>query len=376
MRTHWLLVGLLFVVGLLAAAQFGKISLALGPLGDVYGRTDTQLALGVSLVGVVGILFGATAGVMVGGIGARRVILAALALGAGLSVFQAVFPPYPVFLATRVLEGVSHLALVVAAPTIMAAVSASRDQSVVMGIWGMFFGVSFALMAVALSILLPVIGLNGLYLAHGSLMATLCVLLWPLLPRGMAAQSAQGWIDVHREIYSKVRIAAPALCFLWHTLIFVALLTFMAPALDAPWLAPLLPLIALLGTFGAGVAARWRAPDVVARIGFFGSIMFAVALLLTDALWTVFPFFFFVGIVPGASFAAIPYLNKTSADQAGANGALAQLGNVGTASGTPIFALALSGAGVNGLLWLTIVLSGLGFLVVWITAVLIQRQEV
>jgi predicted MFS family arabinose efflux permease len=150
----------------------------------------------------------------------------------------------------------------------------------------------------------------------------------------------------------------------------------MAPALDAPWLAPLLPLIALLGTFGAGVAARWRAPDVVARIGFFGSIMFAVALLLTDALWTVFPFFFFVGIVPGASFAAIPYLNKTSADQAGANGALAQLGNVGTASGTPIFALALSGAGVNGLLWLTIVLSGLGFLVVWITAVLIQRQEV
>lgn len=376
MRTDWPLIGLLFAVGLLAAAQFGKISLALGPLGEVYGRTELQLALVVSLVGVIGIIFGATAGVMVGQFGARRVLLGALGLGAVLSAVQALFPPYPLFLATRVLEGISHLALVVAAPTIMAAVSTDRDQSVVMGIWGMFFGVSFALTAALVPFLLPLIGLHGFYLIHGLAMAVLGMVFWPLLPRGMAAQDRLGWIAVHRRIYSSLRMTAPALCFLWHTLIFVAVLTFMAPALEAPWLAPLLLLIALLGTFLAGVAARWRAPDLVARIGFLGSIGFALLLMWGGELWVVFPLFFFIGIVPGASFAAIPYLNKTPAGLAGANGALAQLGNVGTASGTPLFAIAISVAGVEGLLWLTIALSVVGFFVVTAMAHLIKRQEV
>jgi hypothetical protein len=44
------------------------------------------------------------------------------------------------------------------------------------------------------------------------------------------------------------------------------------------------------------------------------------------------------GIVAGAGFAAVPWLNPTNADRALANGALAQLGNVGTFGGTPVLA--------------------------------------
>jgi hypothetical protein len=54
---------------------------------------------------------------------------------------------------------------------------------------------------------------------------------------------------------------------------------------------------------------------------------------------------FATGLTAGANFAAVPELNHVPRDQARANGAMAQLGNIGTFSGTPIYAL------VVGSLW-------------------------
>jgi hypothetical protein len=51
------------------------------------------------------------------------------------------------------------------------------------------------------------------------------------------------------------------------------------------------------------------------------------------------------GVVAGGGFAAVPALNAADADRALANGALAQLGNIGTFAGTPV--LAALGAGAS-----------------------------
>jgi MFS transporter, DHA1 family, inner membrane transport protein len=48
------------------------------------------------------------------------------------------------------------------------------------------------------------------------------------------------------------------------------------------------------------------------------------------------------GLVQGASFATIPALNATPDDRAMAAGALAQLGNLGTVTGTPLLAWLLT----------------------------------
>jgi len=56
-----------------------------------------------------------------------------------------------------------------------------------------------------------------------------------------------------------------------------------------------------------------------------------------------------LGIVQGASFAAIPELNAKPQDRAQAAGAIAQLGNLGTTTGTPVLAALLIGAGPWGL---------------------------
>ncbi|NNK68079.1 MAG: MFS transporter, partial [Rhodobacteraceae bacterium] len=54
-----------------------------------------------------------------------------------------------------------------------------------------------------------------------------------------------------------------------------------------------------------------------------------------------------------------------AADRARANGAIAQLGNVGTASSTPLFALAAAG-GLVGTALLTMLISALGFTALWL----------
>ena len=363
MKTDWRLIALLFAVGLLAAAQFAKIALTLVPLEAVY--PGAPLPWAVSALSVAGILFGVTAGVIVARFGARRVLLTAMSFAALASALQALLPSYPVFFALRLVEGLTHLAMVVAAPTLMAAVAAPRDKPVAMGLWGTFFGVGFAGAAAVIPWL---DGPSAVYLAHAAALAVLMVALWPLLPRGVAREMLQEslWAK-HVAIYTNPRVLAPALGFVWHTLIFLGLLTFL-PSVIGAWTAPVLPLIALVGTFGAGVLARRVAPYRILIAGFVVTMAgLAAATLMPDTarLWVVLPLFVIIGLVPGASFANVPALNADPADQARANGAVAQLGNLGTASSTPLFAAALTG-GFPGLALTAATACALGLGIVWL----------
>jgi DHA1 family inner membrane transport protein len=118
-RTNWPLVLLIWIAGLGAAAQYGKISVIFDRLPEIYPDAGAALGFVLSLVGAVGILLGVVAGVFVARIGYRRALLAGLIVGAAMSFVQAFWPPLPVFFATRLLEGAAHLLIVVAAPTLV-----------------------------------------------------------------------------------------------------------------------------------------------------------------------------------------------------------------------------------------------------------------
>jgi MFS transporter, DHA1 family, inner membrane transport protein len=116
-----LIVIAVFCAGLGAAAQFGKISVLFQDLSAVYaGHGVVAMGWMVSVVGLVGLILGAVAGMVMGPLGLRRVMVAALVLAAGASAAQALLPPYPVMMALRVAEGLSHLAIVVVGPVLMA----------------------------------------------------------------------------------------------------------------------------------------------------------------------------------------------------------------------------------------------------------------
>ena len=363
MQTDWRLIVLLFVAGLFAAAQFAKIALTLDPLEVVYPGVPIPLA--VSALSVAGILFGVTAGMIVARFGARRVLLTAITLAAVLSVLQSMLPGFAVFMGLRVLEGFSHLAIVVAAPTLMAAAASPRDKPVAMGLWGTFFGVGFAGAAVVISLLETP---RAVYLAHAGGLVVLGAALWPLLPRGVArATPESGFLARHLAIYRSPRLVAPAVGFLWHTIMFLGLLTFL-PKFLGTWTAPLLPLVALVGTMGAGVLARWITPRIILLVAFAVSVAgFVVVMLVPDEaqVFVIIPLFLILGLVPGASFANVPALNPEPADQARANGAIAQLGNIGTATSTPLMAATMP-FGLAGPIMAATVICAVGLGLVWL----------
>lgn len=357
---------LLWGAGLLAAAQFAKVSLLLPELSALYGREIAGVSVLVSVLSLTGILFGLMAGAWVARLGPSRVVLAALVMGGVLSAAQAMAQVFPLVLGLRVLEGVSHLALVVAAPTLMIQVSSPRDRPVVMGLWATFFGVSFA----GAAVLMPLAeNVRLVWAFHGMLMLMLAAVMRPGLPLAVVGveMAPPGFMQAHRQLYSTPRLVIPALGFVWHTLMFIALLA-LAPRSLPGWVGPLLALVALAGTFSAGFLARRVAPDRIAVFGFAATILLAVpafSWLLSDAptlqAAAALVAFFFIGLVPGASFAAIPHFNEGPEATARAQGGVAQLGNVGTALGTPIYAFFPDGmaaitivfclAGIVSLLW-------------------------
>ncbi len=363
----------LWAAGLGAAAQFGKISVLYQTLQTTYAdHAGVGIGLMVSIVGMVGLVFGTTAGLLVARIGPRRSILVALALGAAVSVVQSVFPSYPVMMLTRVLEGASHLAIVVVGPTAIAGVTPARHQGLAMTLWSSFFGVTYAALAWFAPGLMADHGPGALFWGHAGWMLACFAVLWVLMPRDpvhrlVGVQS--GLLAQHWAIYASPFLAAPAMGFVCYTMTYVAILTLLPGMVTPGWghfIGIAMPLTSIMVSLTLGVWLLSRLPAFrlvqagfgvacLAAMGLWavwgqGAVEAAFALMLAGAL----------GIVQGASFAALAQINPLAEDRARAAGAIAQLGNLGTTSGTPMLALILAQAGVGGLTLFLIGFSALG----------------
>ena len=379
--TDWRLVILLYLAGLGAAAQYGKVSVVFDRLSEVWPGAGAGLGFALSLVGFVGIVLGVTAGIVVAKVRYRRAVLWALWTGAALSAFQATLPEFRVFLAARVLEGMSHLALVVAIPTLIAQLSAPKDRPFTLTLWGTFFGVAFTVLVWGGVPLADRAGLAGLFLAHAAWMAAFAVILAAVLPRVETetedgALSVAGVIRRHGAIYRSPRLSAPAIAWLSYTLTYVSLLTLLPPWIPADWRALIvggMPLVSIAAslTLGVWLLRRMSAVTVI-KIGF----ALAAASALALAALPGDPFLCLLlaaglGIVQGAGFAAVPELNAPLADRAEANGAIAQTGNIGNTLGPPLllFATALGGYGTMMIVAATILVAG-----IWAQRALARRR--
>ena len=347
--------------GLGAAAQFGKISVLFELLGAQYaGASAVALGLIVSIVGIVGLVFGTTAGLFVARIGPRRAMVAALLMGAVMSALQSLGLTYPAMIASRVVEGVSHLAIVVVGPTVIAGLAAERFRGLAMTLWSSFFGVTYAVLAILAPPLLAAYGAAGVFVGHAVWMAAMGICLALLLPRDAPAPTGMplGIVQQHLAIYASPRLSAPAMGFFCYTFLYVAVLTLVPP--DVPpaqraMAAAGMPLISIAVSLTLGVWLLSRISAVrLVQGGYLAAMPGFVLLALwwgqgtgmvLGALWVSAA----LGIVQGASFASIPELNTTRDGRAQAAGAIAQLGNLGTTTGTPVLAALLLGVGPWGL---------------------------
>ena len=353
------LLALLLLAGMTAAGQFAKVSVIFPELGQVYPQAGATLGFLVSIISLTGVLTGLVAGMLVARLGMRRVVVGGLLLGAAMSGLQSLMPPMPVMLLTRAVEGISHIALVVALPTLIAQLSADRHRPYTMTFWGSYFGVTFALVAWAGAPLVRSHGPGVLFQFHAAAMLVLAAALALALPRGVVARSLAPLPSLreilanHPRIYASPFIAAPALGWFFYTLTFVALLTVLPPYLPDATRATLtfgMPIAGIIVSLTLGAQLLRHLPAVT--IVLIGLGLAGVAVLLMwgwpGAFLPPVMLFGCLGLVQGASFTAIPQLNPDPADQALANGALAQMGNLGNLLGTPVLLMMTAPMGYDG----------------------------
>ena len=363
-QTNLPLVLLLWGAGLGAAAQYAKVSVVFDRLPLHYPDAGASLGFVVSSVGIVGILLGVVAGLLAQRFGYRWTLLWALWLGAGVSALEATLPPLPLMLGLRIAEGVSHLAIVVVAPTLIAELSAPRHSGWTLSLWSTFFGVAFAGLVTFGVPFADDYGVGGLFLVHALWMAGIALILAVTLPSFGGGQSAMSLsvrkiFDEHRWIYSSPFVSAPAIGWFFYTFCYLGLLTLLPRYIPEDRVVVILALMPLVSiatsmTLGVWLIAHLNAVRVVI-LGMATTVACLVWLWIVPGspvaclVWAAM-----VGLVQGASFAAVPELNAGLAERAQANGAMAQMGNLGNALGTPGLLIAISIAGYAGMIGVTI----------------------
>jgi MFS family permease len=371
--TYWSRIFLLWLCGIFAAVQFAKISFAFVPLCQWYGVSPAQMGAVLSAVGMMGLVFGVTVGLYAHAIGYRRLLLMGLGTGAALALLQSFMPAFGFLWTSRVLEGASHLAVVVSAPTLIAASSAPQYRSIAMGLWSTFVGVAFALTAALGGVAIAHFGLAGFFRLHALGFGVLWLLAYAMVPANIVVQAANwprllNMPRLHFQTYSNWSTALPALCFGCYTSMAIALLTFL-PQLaynDRVWLAVVLPLMSMGGNFCAGwLAQLWLSPLRLYRLAQAGVGIAALSLWLLSTIGlsiapVALALMFMLGLVGGAAYALIPYLSDAALVQVRANGALAQMGNLGATLGPPLFAALVAALGPLGLVLPVMLFAGLG----------------
>ena len=353
---------MLWVAGLGAAMQFAKISVIFPYIREQYSTAGSEIGLLVSIIGFLGIGLGLFAGLIVARIGFRPLLLSALILGALMSLYQATLPPFSMMLFSRLIEGASHLVIVVAAPTLIAQLSSDRYRGLAMTLWSTFFGVAFALVAWLGILLVEAYGLASIFIVHAVILATTAAILMVLLPSQKANNGNEISLSIldilreHIQAYRSPYIAAPAMGWLFYTLTFVSLLTVLPdliPAQERVFVAGAMPIASIVISLMCGAFILPRLPAVNTTILGFILALGVIQLLWLeiDKSWVCIALLGVLGLVQSASFAAIPQLNKDAEAQVRANGAMAQMGNLGNTLGTPLLLALLASFNFEGVIW-------------------------
>jgi len=368
---HWYTVGLLWTAGICAAMQFAKMSIGLKALQDALGTDATSISALMAATGLFGLLFGVGGASISDALGLRRVLLYSIFAAAIFSFAESFIPQFIPFYGLRLLEGVTNLFIVVAAPTLIAVYAPPRHIAIAMGLWGSFYGVAFALTGLAGPTLISNFGATGLLAAHSLLALVIALLLVTHRLPGLEktkniddAKKVQTVFanQIHTVIraYKNARTALPGLIFLFHSSLYLGLLIFVPlSAQDGAARDILLvsmPLVSIAATLLAGPLSQVLPISTVLTTGFLLEIGAASLLIpATESNASIVTYnllanglMLISGVLQGSIFILVPKLASNSREEALAFGVIAQLGSLGSIVGPMAFATSITHGGIVG----------------------------
>jgi predicted MFS family arabinose efflux permease len=352
MATSWSKVSLIFATGVLASAQLGLVPLAVPALQRDLGLSLAFAGMIISVVTLVGAVFGVVAGTWAERIGYARALwigLAILALAAGAC---ALAKGQTTLLAARAIAGVGYLLVVTAAPSLLARTADPRDHAVALSLWGTFVPVGIAIAQAISAVVSDRIGWRGLFwLDAGVLAAAVAIAAMSITDRSRPTP------DSALSLWFVYRLRAPMLlsvAFFCFALVFLAVVGLLPAYLEDIRKLPMaeggkiVAATTATGIFGS-LAAGWMmrrgaSPRVLAGAGLIVStaatlVMFNAATSIAMVVVAAVAVFAIGGLTPAAVFASVPRLTADVRAVGPIYGLLAQFGSLGSLVGPPLLAL-------------------------------------
>src|SRR5436305_364585 len=168
---------MLWLIGVLAAAQFARMAVVAPLMRTTLGLTLSQAGWLISLLEVGGALFGFVAGLALARVSVHRFLLLGLAILAGTGLVEAIATGATTLFVARAAEGIGYLFVVIAAPTAIAATVSDAIRPRALALWSTFVPVGIAAGAAVSGFLLTVTSMRGTALVWVSLIVASGVLV-------------------------------------------------------------------------------------------------------------------------------------------------------------------------------------------------------
>jgi len=229
--SRWDVIFLILFAGSVGAAQLGKMP---GALPDI--RADLNIGLVtagwiISTFVLIGAVASVGAGMVGDRFGHRRILLLGTGLVAVGSFAGAAADGSTPLIASRIVEGVGYIAVIAAAPVLIARAASDRHRPLAFGVWSFYMPFGMASM-VALSpfLIAGTGGWRGLWLINGALALAALVILFATL-RGARFRPVQTDSPVGiRDVWRTVSSAGPwviAVGFGAYSLVYLSSMAFL-----------------------------------------------------------------------------------------------------------------------------------------------------
>jgi predicted MFS family arabinose efflux permease len=352
-RTQWPIVTIAVLAGVVGALQVGKAPPVIDQL-----RTEFDLSLSLagwvlSTVGLTGALIGLLAGSISDRMGHRRTILFSLLFVIAGSLLGAISQDIFTLLASRFLESIGFVGVVVSIPSILMRVISPNDQRLVFGIWAGYMPFGIAIMMAMTPLLLTLTNWRGIWIFNAGVVALLLVTFMYMtrdLPRRVPNQKNVQIISAMIRVLSRPGPWLLAACFMAYAGQWAAMMswlpTFLGPVsgnsvATAAWLTALVVFVNVPGNLMAGWMlqrgfTRWHLMAVGSLcMGSTGYGVFADGTPDTLRIVLAVIFSFMGGLLPTTLLSGAVLHSPTPELTATTNGVIINGANTGTLLGPP-----------------------------------------
>jgi predicted MFS family arabinose efflux permease len=310
--------------GVIAAAQVGKIIVAMPLIETELHLGLDQVSLLIAVFATLGSLLGIGAGVMARRIGARRCLVGGMLIIAAASATGAAAHSLTLLLVSRIAEGVGFLGAVVVIPDLLNRAVAKEDRAILFGMWSAYMPTGTAAMLL-LGPLLPRFGWRHLWLAAAGVAALYAIAAIRLLrgPEGDRAvhQDTRFFVRDSMSVLRDPNLLLLAAAFGLYTSQYFAIAGFLPILLvsfahldlaTASLFTTLAVIANACGNIGAGILLRAGVPLWANMLAALGGFALATPLIFSAGFPPVVvagvaaATLGMGGLVPGSIFAAIP----------------------------------------------------------------------